>query len=339
MTLSSHCGCRTDSAVPLSPRSQSSRSATVVQQCSLPGLSLSPDSQHLLCSNAACRGCWLTSHCLCMPLQSSIIGLILPPSPTLVFACPFCAFLYAAMQNRDGPAGQGGKHAGHGYCIGCGAVVSNAADPVWCHAAEAYGVVSPTAGEHSPHTGRQGVKPFFCSPTMIPMPSLQCSQIVRFPQDPGSELACQWEGSPQHLKSTHGQPSFQLAAIGAVRALHSHVVLAVCCPSCCLGDPCLACIHSHCPALYLQGLMLLCIGPVIDQGITQQWVLHYVWTKPALLQLVLSCGLAVLVNISQFMCLGRFSAVCFQVRGCFGHVGLLCRGPAEGPRLLGWRWC
>jgi hypothetical protein len=78
--------------------------------------------------------------------------------------------------------------------------------------------------------------------------------------------------------------------------------------------------------------MLLCIGPVIDQGITKQWVLDYVWTEPALLQLVLSCGLAVLVNISQFMCLGRFSAVCFQVGGSFGPAGLMCRGPAGGPQ-------
>lgn len=30
--------------------------------------------------------------------------------------------------------------------------------------------------------------------------------------------------------------------------------------------------------------------------------------------LFLSCALAVLVNVSQFMCLGRFSAVSFQVR-------------------------
>jgi hypothetical protein len=59
--------------------------------------------------------------------------------------------------------------------------------------------------------------------------------------------------------------------------------------------------------------MLLATGPLIDQSITQQWVMDYEWTQPALQQLLLSCGLAVLVNISQFMCLGRFSAVSFQV--------------------------
>lgn len=68
------------------------------------------------------------------------------------------------------------------------------------------------------------------------------------------------------------------------------------------------------PIERLQGLLLLAIGPLIDQSITQQWVLDYEWTQPGLQQLLLSCGLAVLVNISQFMCLGRFSAVSFQVR-------------------------
>lgn len=83
--------------------------------------------------------------------------------------------------------------------------------------------------------------------------------------------------------------------------------------------------------------MLLAIGPLIDQSITQQWVLDYVWTRPAVQQLVLSCGLAVLVNISQFMCLGRFSAVSFQVRVlqllvvCFGAVlSLLLWSTAAG---------
>jgi len=59
--------------------------------------------------------------------------------------------------------------------------------------------------------------------------------------------------------------------------------------------------------------MLLVVGPLIDQVITEQWVLQYAWSQAAAQQLLLSCALAVLVNISQFMCLGRFSAVSFQV--------------------------
>lgn len=60
--------------------------------------------------------------------------------------------------------------------------------------------------------------------------------------------------------------------------------------------------------------MLLLVGPSIDQLLTGQWVLSYQPSVPALQCLALSCAVAVLVNVSQFMCLGRFSAVTFQVR-------------------------
>ncbi|WIA31128.1 hypothetical protein OEZ86_001149 [Tetradesmus obliquus] len=66
---------------------------------------------------------------------------------------------------------------------------------------------------------------------------------------------------------------------------------------------------------YIQGMMLLLVGPFIDQAVSQRWLLDYTWTQPALQQLLLSCSLAVLVNVSQYMCLGRFSAVTFQVLG------------------------
>lgn len=50
----------------------------------------------------------------------------------------------------------------------------------------------------------------------------------------------------------------------------------------------------------------------------------------AMVTMVLSCTLAVLVNVSQFMCLGRFSAVSFQVGaarlgGCVGVMGVCGR--------------
>jgi solute carrier family 35 protein E3 len=60
--------------------------------------------------------------------------------------------------------------------------------------------------------------------------------------------------------------------------------------------------------------MLLLVGPYIDQAVSQRWIADYTWSSAALQQLLLSCALAVLVNVSQFMCLGRFSAVTFQVR-------------------------
>lgn len=64
-----------------------------------------------------------------------------------------------------------------------------------------------------------------------------------------------------------------------------------------------------------QGVMLLIIGPWVDAAVSGSWVGHYVITMPALSMIVLSCAISVGVNVSQFMCLGRFSAVTFQVLG------------------------
>lgn len=69
-----------------------------------------------------------------------------------------------------------------------------------------------------------------------------------------------------------------------------------------------------------QGLLLLIVGPHLDQMMSGRWVLHYHATPSALQCLGLSCAVAALVNISQFMCLGRFHAVTFQV-GQQAHVG------------------
>ncbi len=59
--------------------------------------------------------------------------------------------------------------------------------------------------------------------------------------------------------------------------------------------------------------MLLAVGPFVDKLLAKQWILDYEFSVPAMTCLGWSCGVAVLVNISQFMCLGRFSAVTFQV--------------------------
>lgn len=63
----------------------------------------------------------------------------------------------------------------------------------------------------------------------------------------------------------------------------------------------------------VQGVMLLLLGPSVDKAVSGHWVSHYTLTTPALGCLLLSCLISVGVNISQFMCLGRFSAVTFQV--------------------------
>jgi solute carrier family 35 protein E3 len=48
---------------------------------------------------------------------------------------------------------------------------------------------------------------------------------------------------------------------------------------------------------------------------TSSWILDYETSVPFVVCLAMSCSVAVFVNISQFMCLGLFSAVTFQVTG------------------------
>lgn len=64
-----------------------------------------------------------------------------------------------------------------------------------------------------------------------------------------------------------------------------------------------------------QAASLLLLGPSIDRLVSGGWVTAYTWTLPAMVMLCASCALAVGVNITQFMCLGQFSAVAFQVLG------------------------
>jgi hypothetical protein len=66
-------------------------------------------------------------------------------------------------------------------------------------------------------------------------------------------------------------------------------------------------------ALDRQGTLLLFVGPFLDKAISDQWVHEYEYNVPALTILAVSCATAVLVNVSQFFCLGRFAAVTFQV--------------------------
>eukprot|EP01023_Acetabularia_acetabulum_P047283 TRINITY_DN4976_c0_g3_i2.p1 TRINITY_DN4976_c0_g3~~TRINITY_DN4976_c0_g3_i2.p1 ORF type:complete len:347 (-),score=38.71 TRINITY_DN4976_c0_g3_i2:113-1153(-) len=65
----------------------------------------------------------------------------------------------------------------------------------------------------------------------------------------------------------------------------------------------------------IQGVTLLIVGPFIDKLVTTKWIVSYDYSVPAVLCLLVTCAIAVAVNISQFMCLGRFSASTFQVLG------------------------
>ena len=62
-----------------------------------------------------------------------------------------------------------------------------------------------------------------------------------------------------------------------------------------------------------QGWTLLLMGPLLDRYVSSSWVFEYEWVSTAMFVLLASCSFAVLVNVTQFACLGRFSAVSFQV--------------------------
>jgi hypothetical protein len=64
----------------------------------------------------------------------------------------------------------------------------------------------------------------------------------------------------------------------------------------------------------VQGLLVMLFAPFIDRWMAHSWVFHYQFTPSATIFILLSCSIAIFVNISQYMCLGRFSATSFQVR-------------------------
>eukprot|EP01063_Lacrimia_lanifica_P004452 TRINITY_DN1249_c0_g2_i1.p1 TRINITY_DN1249_c0_g2~~TRINITY_DN1249_c0_g2_i1.p1 ORF type:complete len:347 (+),score=121.51 TRINITY_DN1249_c0_g2_i1:64-1104(+) len=75
-----------------------------------------------------------------------------------------------------------------------------------------------------------------------------------------------------------------------------------------------------------QGLSCLFLGPMIDYWLTGQHVLYYNYTSASVFFIFLSCFNAIFVNASHFMCLGRFSAVTYQVLGHTKTVGVLYLG-------------
>lgn len=75
-----------------------------------------------------------------------------------------------------------------------------------------------------------------------------------------------------------------------------------------------------------QALSLLAVGPFLDEALTGKWVLNFPWNNAALIALTTSCTLAVVVNLSQYLCLGKLSAVSFQVLGHAKTVLVLLGG-------------
>ncbi|KAL6509917.1 UDP-rhamnose/UDP-galactose transporter 1 [Orobanche gracilis] len=71
----------------------------------------------------------------------------------------------------------------------------------------------------------------------------------------------------------------------------------------------------------VQAGSLLVLGPIVDYYISGNLILDYKFTSGAMLFILLSCCLAVFCNVSQYLCIGRFSAVSFQV---LGHMKTVC---------------
>ncbi|KAG6737060.1 hypothetical protein POTOM_059964 [Populus tomentosa] len=71
----------------------------------------------------------------------------------------------------------------------------------------------------------------------------------------------------------------------------------------------------------IQALSLLILGPFIDYYLNGKFITHYKISSGAILFIILSCSLAVFCNVSQYLCIGRFSATSFQV---LGHMKTIC---------------
>ncbi|KAL6996051.1 UDP-rhamnose/UDP-galactose transporter 2 [Sarracenia purpurea var. burkii] len=71
----------------------------------------------------------------------------------------------------------------------------------------------------------------------------------------------------------------------------------------------------------IQAASLLLLGPFVDYFLIGKSIVNYKMSSGAILFILLSCSLAVFCNVSQYLCIGRFSAVSFQV---LGHMKTVC---------------
>ncbi|CAO2829603.1 unnamed protein product [Amaranthus hypochondriacus] len=76
----------------------------------------------------------------------------------------------------------------------------------------------------------------------------------------------------------------------------------------------------------IQAGSLLILGPFIDYWLTSKRIDAYNYTLPAVIFITLSCTIAIGTNLSQFICIGRFTAVSFQVLGHMKTILVLILG-------------
>ncbi|PSS21838.1 UDP-galactose transporter like [Actinidia chinensis var. chinensis] len=82
-----------------------------------------------------------------------------------------------------------------------------------------------------------------------------------------------------------------------------------------------ACVVVLSTSLQQIALSLFLVGPFIDCYLSGTFISSYSLSSGAFFFILLSCSLAVFCNVSQYLCIGRFSAVSFQV---LGHMKTVC---------------
>ncbi|KAM7514281.1 hypothetical protein LguiA_003864 [Lonicera macranthoides] len=75
-----------------------------------------------------------------------------------------------------------------------------------------------------------------------------------------------------------------------------------------------------------QASSLMLLGPFVDYWLTNERVYAYHYGSVSLLLIILSCTIAIGTNLSQFICIGRFTAVSFQVLGHMKTILVLILG-------------
>ncbi|KAL3617741.1 UDP-rhamnose/UDP-galactose transporter 6 [Castilleja foliolosa] len=75
-----------------------------------------------------------------------------------------------------------------------------------------------------------------------------------------------------------------------------------------------------------QAASLLLVGPFLDYWLTGKRIDAFEFHLPSLVFLIFSCTIAVGTNLSQFICIGRFTAVSFQVLGHMKTILVLILG-------------
>ncbi|KAK9271923.1 hypothetical protein L1049_002289 [Liquidambar formosana] len=75
-----------------------------------------------------------------------------------------------------------------------------------------------------------------------------------------------------------------------------------------------------------QAASLLLLGPFMDYWLTNKRVDNYHFSLIPVSFIILSCTIAVGTNLSQFICIGRFTAVSFQVLGHMKTILVLMLG-------------